>query len=284
MKLTLEGLTSQQVTAVAYAVDNPEAVLSLTNSTAPFGIDLETGCEVGDEVMAAKLRAEAQEKAGHVEGATATVLSVEQSPSAEDIFGTKTDSTPVATAAPTGVVHDVQPQTVAPTTGAAAASTVATASPSSEVDSAGMPWDARIHTANKSTVKAGTWKYKPKTDKALIAQIEQDYRDQGFGTPATAEPEPQQAAPAATVMPGVQPTAPAQAQVTQAVAQAPTESGVTFPMIVTQITMGISGNKFTAADVSDLLSKYGLSSSGELSVREDLLQPFWNDLEALANG
>jgi hypothetical protein len=137
-----------------------------------------------------------------------------------------------------------------------------------------MPWDDRIHTANKSTVKAGTWKYKPKTDKAFIAQIEQGYREQGYGVP-TAEPAPQESAP--TIAPGVQPTA-----LTQAAPQV-ADTGVTFPMIVAQITMGISANKFTSADISGVLTKYGLSSSGELAAREDLLQPVWNDIEALSN-
>lgn len=40
-----------------------------------------------------------------------------------------------------------------------------------ELDSAGNPWDARIHSGGKSTLQDGTWKLKKGVDKALVDQI-----------------------------------------------------------------------------------------------------------------
>ena len=39
------------------------------------------------------------------------------------------------------------------------------------LDSAGNPWDARIHSGGKSTLQDGTWKLKKGVDKALVDQI-----------------------------------------------------------------------------------------------------------------
>ena len=48
-----------------------------------------------------------------------------------------------------------------------------------EIDSAGMPWDARIHASTKTKVNAGTWKYRQKVDKALVAQVEAEHKSSG---------------------------------------------------------------------------------------------------------
>jgi len=44
--------------------------------------------------------------------------------------------------------------------------------PEGTVDSAGTPWDARIHSSSKTFLKAdGTWKLKKGVDKALVAEL-----------------------------------------------------------------------------------------------------------------
>jgi len=40
-----------------------------------------------------------------------------------------------------------------------------------ELDSAGCPWDARIHTSNKATIGDGTWRKKPGVDPALFESV-----------------------------------------------------------------------------------------------------------------
>lgn len=59
--------------------------------------------------------------------------------------------------------------------------------PPQELDSAGFPWDARIHTEAKTKVKAGTWKLRRKVDKDLVATVREETAK---STPAPEE-EPQ---------------------------------------------------------------------------------------------
>lgn len=40
-----------------------------------------------------------------------------------------------------------------------------------DLDSAGCPWDARIHTSNKATIGDGTWRKKPGVDPALFESV-----------------------------------------------------------------------------------------------------------------
>lgn len=48
------------------------------------------------------------------------------------------------------------------------------------VDSAGIPWDGRIHSENKTTNKDGTWRNKRGVDPAIVAQVMDELR----GAPA----------------------------------------------------------------------------------------------------
>ena len=66
------------------------------------------------------------------------------------------------------------PPAPAPTPAAVAAALSAPAAPSSpaDVDSRGMPWDARIHAKNRATVADGSWRKAKGVDAALIAQVE----------------------------------------------------------------------------------------------------------------
>lgn len=59
-----------------------------------------------------------------------------------------------------------------------------------ELDSAGMPYDLRIHTSQRSTVKNGTWKYKRGVDDILIAQVEAENKALLASGPKVAEPLP----------------------------------------------------------------------------------------------
>lgn len=91
---------------------------------------------------------------------------------------------------------------------------VNTAAPAT--DSAGMPWDARIHASTKGTNEDGTWRKKRKVDATLVAAVEAELR-------GTAAPAPLPvAAPAAVPMPVAIPMAAAMpAPVVPAAAPAP---------------------------------------------------------------
>jgi len=101
----------------------------------------------------------------------------------------------------------------------------AAASVDSELDLAGMPWDARIHSSSKEKVAAGTWKYKRGVEQNVKDSIENEYRAAGFGSAA-----PQTGAagvPGTGSAPAVAATVP-QAPVTQA-ATTPVAGGVNLP-------------------------------------------------------
>jgi len=72
-----------------------------------------------------------------------------------------------ASAAPTDVP-------VVPTSALAVPASASAAGPAAgqvELDSAGCPWDARIHTSNKATIGDGTWRKKPGVDPALFESV-----------------------------------------------------------------------------------------------------------------
>lgn len=65
-----------------------------------------------------------------------------------------------------------------------------------EVDSAGMPWDARIHAQNKAKKADGTWKSGRGVDPELLKQVEAEIRPvQTTGFITTASPIPTPTAP-----------------------------------------------------------------------------------------
>ena len=69
-----------------------------------------------------------------------------------------------------------------------------------QIDAAGLPWDARIHSTPATITKtSGKWRAKKNVDTALVAQVEAELRG------ATQQPTLQQpAAPAATQQPAMQ--------------------------------------------------------------------------------
>lgn len=274
--LTITEPTPEELLAVAYAMKHTDAVLGLANggtTAAPAA----TTPVVNNVVEIATPAAAAQSTPATVAvGTSSTPASLFPAPaqteelSAEQVFGGNA-ATPVTTAAPTGVVTGVQPTAMAQVapTAAAAVTTAATASPSNEeLDSAGFPWDERINVGTKTKVVAGTWKVKPKTDKAFLDSIHEEYRQQGYGTPQT------QAAPQ---------TATSHAHQTSATLGSATAPVVDYPTVMGQITTGIAGKRFTPVQVSEVLAVHGINSTGELATFDHLFGEVRNQLEALAN-
>lgn len=58
------------------------------------------------------------------------------------------------------------------------------------VDSAGYPWDARIHSANKSIVADGTWRKKKGVDPALVDQVQAELKGEDVPPPPAVEDTP----------------------------------------------------------------------------------------------
>lgn len=64
-----------------------------------------------------------------------------------------------------------------------------------DLDSAGCPWDARIHTSNKATIGDGTWRKKPGVDPALFESVKAELMGNAPTTPP-AVPAIEQGSPA----------------------------------------------------------------------------------------
>lgn len=90
---------------------------------------------------------------------------------------------PAPQAAPAPAAPQAAPAPAAP---AAPQAAPAPQAPAADVDSAGIPWDSRIHSGGKGKLKNGRWKRKRGADKALADSIESAYLP---AAPAPAAPQ-----------------------------------------------------------------------------------------------
>lgn len=58
--------------------------------------------------------------------------------------------------------------------------------PIGDLDSAGMPWDERIHTKQRTTIKDGTWKLTRGVDPELVKRVRAEYAASAAEPPAPA--------------------------------------------------------------------------------------------------
>lgn len=211
-------------------------------------------------------------------------------------------NTPIADPAPPPIPPLAQPQpeqaapvavsTPAPPPVAAPAANPQTAAvPGVEVDSAGLPWDARIHTGGEKRiqVKNGKWKYKRGVDKTIIPGIEAELKTLMAATPPAPVPPtshtndpahppgpasvapvaPQPAADPAPPMPPVAPVAAAPVAPVAPVPPVPPvepATSMSFPEFI---------SRFTAAGVSAeardaVLTEMGIEDITHLGNRPDL--------------
>jgi hypothetical protein len=76
--------------------------------------------------------------------------------------------------------------------------------PDGAVDTAGLPWDERIHAKTKATIGDGTWRKKRGVDDATVAAVEAELRARSAPPmPAVAPPMPAVAPVAPPIMPPV---------------------------------------------------------------------------------
>jgi hypothetical protein len=144
-----------------------------------------------------------------------------------------------------------------------------------DLDSEGLPWDARIHSSAKTKLARGnTWKVKRGTDPALVESVKAELRQlmavpaQGNDAPV-AENQPSTTVSDAGQAPPPPPPPQTQAETTPPPPPPPAATGVeiTFPILMQKITAG--GISKDAVDAA--CTKHGVLSIPLLAARPDLI-------------
>lgn len=142
------------------------------------------------------------------------------------------------------------------------------------LDVNGLPWDKRIHSANKTKNEDGSWRNKRGVDKAYLAQVT-DMLVGSVVTPAAVIPKapaptvevPKPATPLRSAPQEAQPVEqPSYANVDIPVENKPAHSVETFisnlPMVLTEL---VNANKLTQEYLSHLCEHFGVSAVWEIA-------------------
>ena len=179
--------------------------------------------------------------------------------------------------------------------------------PGIEVDSAGMPWDHRIHASSRAKVADGTWRQRRNLDPNVLALVQSEQLQvMGLPSPAAADivddlatnvaalgnpeetfiaavvPPPPPAAvpvPPPFVPSAVVPAAPVAiappppSTPAGAVTTASRSEGtpVTFPQLVTRITKMLAAKELQQADIAAACQSLGIPHMPALASRPDLV-------------
>lgn len=166
-------------------------------------------------------------------------------------------------------------------------------------DSTGLPWDARIHAANRSTNQDGSWRQRRGlNDEALKNRVEQELRA-SVAAPAASSPagsvasvapppaEPVVIPPAPPVAASLVPPAPPVAAPTAPPAAptlpTPDSAGETFGQFMARMAPRFTADPArNTALMSQALSAVGLTTVAQLAPRPDLIATVSATFEALA--
>ena len=224
--------------------------------------------------------------------------STEDDDSDDETEGTNTGNVP--TPPPPPPVTTAGATTTPPTT-----ATTAAAAPgvvSVEVDSAGMPWDERIHQKGKSKKKDNTWKLKKGIDMALVQSVTAELAARRAAAPAPTAGSLPVAPPAAgsnTVpvppVPNVAPVVgvPAPNGVAGVVPVPPapavgsvgaSDSLTPYRKLIDKITDLTKAGKLTPAKVNEICTSHGSPSLMQLKNFEALIPAVDKDIDAAALG
>ena len=123
------------------------------------------------------------------------------------------------------------------------------------LDSAGFPWDPRIHSSNQKTVGDGTWRQKRGIDPAVKAAVEAELKPAGAAPPppppsAVMPPPP----PPSAVLPPPPPSALTLVEATNRIVAAMGEKRLSTMDIVNACNaLGVEGGLYAMAARPDLL-------------------------------
>jgi FtsZ-interacting cell division protein ZipA len=136
------------------------------------------------------------------------------------------------------------------------------------LDSAGLPWDVRIHASTKTTKADGTWKRKVRVSDELVASVETELRAAMTATPGDEVPPP----PATEADPSA---ALAAAGNTDAVPPPPAAtSPKTFPELLPLVSAAKANGTISDDQIAVAVTQVGLAKFGELAVRPELIPQF----------
>lgn len=125
-------------------------------------------------------------------------------------------------------------------------------------DSAGIPWDERIHSSTKGTNKDGTWSRRRNTDEALFQSVMAELKGNAAAPASTATAETLAPTPPAASGSPVTPPPPP---------PPPPAAGaaINFPMLMIKITKGIGAGKITKDQVAGILGNFGIANTAGLN-------------------
>jgi len=129
------------------------------------------------------------------------------------------------------------------------------------VAAAGVPWDERIHSGGRATVKDGTWKKKKNVDPAEVTRVTAELKA-AMGRPTPA-PEPTAGPPSAEPVP-LPPAAIEHAQAAVLAEFDQPSPAAVFTGIMQLITGAQNANKITPEQVATVREAVGLASLTDL--------------------
>lgn len=152
-----------------------------------------------------------------------------------------------------------------------------------ELDSRGLPWDARIHSRERTKIANGQWKNKRGTDPELIKTVEAELAGVMSSAPASA---PVVTPPPVIVAPPPSPATSANVASPSNVTPPPAPSNVPldFPSIMRKITTAVTGKIMTATQAAELAQRYGVTSPALLINRPDLFPAIDAELDIIIAG
>lgn len=153
-----------------------------------------------------------------------------------------------------------------------------TAGSASGVDSAGLPWDERIHSSSRATTQDGTWRYRKGVSEDTKRAVEAELKGQPASPPVPA-PAPAPVAPVAPQPPSstapAAPTPPSAPPVSPATA--PTTGLPPFPAFMSRMMPYTRDGKTSLARIGELAASLGVASLPSLAGAPELIP----SLEAL---
>lgn len=156
-----------------------------------------------------------------------------------------------------------------------------------ELDSAGLPWDARIHASTRTKLKGdGTWKLKRGVHDHEVERVTAELRAIMSAGPASTAEAP--AGPSVTHTPpaGQFPTPPGSGMTTQAPAgqPAPTPTALDFAGLMQRVTAAQTAGKLTPTAIMDAVRSVGLNALPDLIHRPDLVPAVGDKIQQLTGG